>query len=313
MKVILVTGANKGIGKAIVTCLLRDYPDTHLLLGSRDVARGESAVAEISSLLGPSTTQGRLELLQLDVSSQDSVDRAVKWVKDKFGTATPMYGLINNAGGILDSVRQTLELNTFGLRRVCEAFLPLIQADGGRIVQVSSASGPNYVATCSTEVQAWLAGREITWAQIQDKLIKPSLSIVENSELSDEEKKSSLASLGLGEAGMAGYGLSKAAVNGYTVELSNRYPALFINSCTPGFIETDLTQLWVSQSGKSPAEMGMKSPEAGAACPVYLAMADLAATIPGYQSGRFYGSDCLRSPVHKYRSPGTEPYTGEFP
>ena len=52
MKKILVTGANKGIGLGIVKKLLRDFPDTYLLLGSRDVARGEAAVREILSEMG---------------------------------------------------------------------------------------------------------------------------------------------------------------------------------------------------------------------------------------------------------------------
>ena len=47
MKRILVTGANKGIGQAIVTKLLEDFPDTYLLLGSRDVARGQTAIQQI--------------------------------------------------------------------------------------------------------------------------------------------------------------------------------------------------------------------------------------------------------------------------
>ena len=52
MKIILVTGANKGIGYGIVRKLLRDYPDTCLLLGSRDVARGNKAVADLLNELG---------------------------------------------------------------------------------------------------------------------------------------------------------------------------------------------------------------------------------------------------------------------
>ena len=52
MKKILVTGGNKGIGLAIVKLLLRDFPDTFLLLGSRDVSRGEAAVKQLVTELG---------------------------------------------------------------------------------------------------------------------------------------------------------------------------------------------------------------------------------------------------------------------
>jgi len=47
MKKILVTGGNKGIGLAIVKKLLKDYPDTLVLLGSRDVSRGHAAVEDV--------------------------------------------------------------------------------------------------------------------------------------------------------------------------------------------------------------------------------------------------------------------------
>ena len=45
------------------------------------------------------------------------------------------FKVINNAGGMGGGLRNTIDLNTYGVRRVCEAFAPIIQ-DGGRIVQV---------------------------------------------------------------------------------------------------------------------------------------------------------------------------------
>ena len=57
MKKILVTGGNKGIGLAIVKLLLRDFPDTFLLLGSRDVSRGEAAVKQLVTELGKERRQ----------------------------------------------------------------------------------------------------------------------------------------------------------------------------------------------------------------------------------------------------------------
>merc|ERR1712004_715705 len=130
-KVILVTGGNKGIGLAIVETLLKQLPEALVLLGSRDAGRGEDAVASVKAKLG-SGVEGRVKLLLLDVTSQESVDRALEVVKAEHSS---IYGVVNNAGGMGGGPRNTIDLNTHGVRRVCEAFAPLIQA-GGRIVQV---------------------------------------------------------------------------------------------------------------------------------------------------------------------------------
>ena len=67
------------------------------------------------------------------------------------------------------------------------------------------------------------------------------------------------------------------------------------------------------RAGKSPEEMGMKKADKGTVAAVFLIMNDLEAEIPGYQSGRYYGSDGVWSPLHKYRAPGEPPYDGSYP
>jgi len=309
MKLILVTGANKGIGLAIVKRLLAEYADTRLLLGSRDSGRGEEAVKEVLASLGPQYTS-RLEMLQLDVTSEQSVAAAVEKVRSRYGGEQPLYGLVNNAGGSLATDRETIQLNTYAVIRVCEAFLPLIQQRGGRIVQISSASGPSYVSKLSQELQAMMVDGMVTFAEAETRIIKPYLKIKEDKTLSEEEQKAALTELGLADGA---YGVSKASLNSYTMELARRHPDILINSCTPGWIATDLSKGYAEKQGKTPKEIGMKTPEEGAQAALYLTMTDLRAELPGYQSGRFYGSDAVRSPLHKYRSPGTPAYDGAFP
>jgi carbonyl reductase 1 len=130
MKRILVTGANKGIGLAIVTKLLQDYPDTFLLLGSRDIGRGQAALRQVMKQI-KHLGKDRVDLIQIDVTSNESVKKAVETVWTKFEDSEPLYGLVNNAGGATGSSREILQLNTYSVRRVTEAFLPLIQKNKG--------------------------------------------------------------------------------------------------------------------------------------------------------------------------------------
>jgi len=310
MKTILVTGGNKGIGLGIVKKLLRDYSDTFLLLGSRDVKRGEDAVKEVVQELGGNINE-RVKLLILDVCSESSISAAVEKVKTEY---KELYGLINNAGGALEKANQTVELNTYAPIKVSEAFLPLLQKDGGRIVQISSAAGPNFVSNCTKNHQDMFVNPKVTFDEVEQKLLIPYL-LIQEQDMSEEERNKSLEKLGVSDSNMvgAGYGISKACLNAYTMELARKNPNLLINSCTPGFIETDLTKPIADRMGKTPTDMGMKSPEAGAAAAEYLMMTDLKSEITDYESGRYYGSDAIRSPLHKYRSPGDPAYDGSYP
>jgi len=309
MRRILVTGANKGIGQAIVIKLLEDFPDTYLLLGSRDVTRGENAVEQIVERLGGEIRK-RVEIVQIDVTSDESVKNAAKDIKSTHGEPEPLYGLVNNAGGTSDSPRGYLELNTYSVRRVCEAFLPLIQKNKGRIVQISSGAAPSFVARCSQVNKDFFVNKNVNWSEIESLFIIPFLNICEDQSLDEEKKKSALATLGLGDSP---YGMSKASVNAYTLELARRFPTMLINSCSPGWIQTDMTLPYAKKMGKTPEEMGIAPVEKGTVAAKYLMMGDLEEDIAGYESGRYYGSDGKWSPFHKYRSPGTEEYDGTYP
>jgi len=291
---ILVTGANKGIGLAIVEAILAQHGDTFVYLGSRDLARGRAAADGL--VRAHPDWASRLEVVELDVSDDRSVAAARDRVAESLG-GEKLYGLVNNAGigsgagpGQLAAV---LEVNTFGVHRVCEAFMPLLDPNGGRIVNVTSASGPMFVAGCSPEMQRFFLDDQMTWPRLR-AFLDECIAI-------DGDTKA-FAAKGLGDG--SPYGLSKAAANTYTLILAREHPNLRINACTPGFIETDMTRHYVESSGKSPAELGMKPPSEGAKAPTFLLFGELEG------NGRYYGSDAKRSPLDRYRAPGTPEYTG---
>ena len=291
MKRILITGANKGIGLATVAKLLGSYDETFLLLGSRDSKKGQQA---LNSLVNRQPEwKDRLDLIQIDVEQVLSVNSAAEEVATKFGrTPNPLYAIVNNAGigNSMLGLNKVLQVNTFGPKRVCDAFLPLLNPSIGRVVNVTSASGPLYLAGSSNETKKLLTNPDVSWTEIE-KFMSECLKL-------ESERTTDWG------GDWSAYGISKACTNAYSIYLAKNNPNLTINACTPGFIETDLTRPLAESNGKTPAEMGMKSPEEGVSASVFLLMGNPSG------SGHYYGSDCVRSPLDKYRSPGDPPYTG---
>ena len=154
-----------------------------------------------------------------------------------------------------------------------------------------------FVKHCSQDIQTFFANPSITRRQLEQKIIQPFLSVFEDQSLDSQQKSAALTSAGLCEGGMGPYGMSKAVVNAYTVELSKRFPNLLINCCNPGFIETDFSRPWADKFKKTPKEMGMLPVIAGSVAAAYLMMGDLEADIPGYKSGRYYESDGTYNPA----------------
>jgi carbonyl reductase 1 len=270
MKTVLVTGGNKGIGKAVCQLLLEKHPDVHVVLGSRDVVRGEEAVDDLKSTLGQAC-EGRLSMVQLDTSSDESVSQAAQQIAAQHKT---LYGIVNNAG-ILGGP-EAINVNYFGPRRVNDAFSKMLQRPGGRIVNVASASGPMFVSG------------------VRDKTLRTQLSqpwtitggLAELDEMATHWN-------GSGDT----YGPSKALLNAYTLIHAKSEPDLIINSVTPGFIASDMGKL-----------LGATNPTSkGAVPPVYCLLDPELDKVP---TGRYYGSDCKRSALDQYRGPGDPVYQG---
>lgn len=290
-KRIVVTGANKGIGLATVERILDEHPETFVYLGSRDEGRGAEARAGL--LERHADWSERVEVLPIDVGRDDSVQAAAKRV------IGPLYGVVNNAGigGKEQKLEDVLQVNAYGPHRVGEAFAPRLQHDGpkdkGRAVIVTSAAGPSFVQRCSAERQQFFLRDDLTW---------PELDAFMN-ECKRAQGKAGFEALGLGSDDA--YGLSKACANSVMLIFARQHPELIVNACTPGFIATDMTKGRAKEQGKTPEELGMKTPHEGATATLHLLFGDLPA------SGWYYGSDAQRSPLDRYRSPGDPPFQGD--
>lgn len=142
-RVALVTGANKGIGRAIAEAL--SDCGVRVFVGSRDRSRGEQALSEMEA------PGRRLELVEIDVTSPDSVAAAVRQIAELAGR---LDILVNNAGIACEPpsslpstltaevIRATYETNVLGVVTVTNACLPLLrESPAGRIVNCSSETG----------------------------------------------------------------------------------------------------------------------------------------------------------------------------
>lgn len=133
-KVILITGASSGIGKATARLLLQDG---HIVYGaSRSVEKMEDI-----QQLGAKT-------LAMDVSKDDSMQAGVAEIMEAEGRIDV---LVNNAGygsfGALedtpmDEAKYQFEVNVFGLARLCQLVLPTMRTQrSGTIINISSIGG----------------------------------------------------------------------------------------------------------------------------------------------------------------------------
>lgn len=289
---VLVTGANRGIGFAIVQELLKKYDDVGALLGSRSLDAAEKAIASL-----PAELRARCAPIQLDVANPRSIQSAATLVKEKFA---PLHGLVNNAGVMPDQfdLKSALDINIRGTVLMSQHFEPLISE---RIVNMSSGAAPSFVQNCTASKKETFVRPE-SWDQVQSAIDEMNhIFTLDTTEIPAAFEKAGFGAFSASSV----YGFSKACVSAFTYTFAKKSPRLKINACSPGFIETDMTQRF-TRPGQSGADSGLKTPVEGARVPIMLLMEEVSTT------GKYYGSDGKRSPWDKSRSPYVDPeYTGE--
>ncbi|MEO3888428.1 SDR family NAD(P)-dependent oxidoreductase [Nonomuraea sp. B5E05] len=206
-RIALVTGANKGIGRAVAEQFAA--LGMTVLVGARDPRCGEEAAAALRA------ADGDAYAVALDVTDPATVQEAARWIEERFGH---LDVLINNAGITgsgqvspedatdqipssvdLGMVRAVFETNVFGVISVTNAMLPLLRrSPAPRIVNVSSHAGS---LTMTSDPDGPFAA------------LLPS----------------------------AAYTPSKSALNALTVQYANelRKDGILVNAAAPGFVGTD--------------------------------------------------------------------------
>lgn len=120
----LVTGANRGLGRSFVEALA-EFGAAKIYATARDIDTLEPLVSKHDGLVVP---------LGLDVTEQARVDAAAAAAQD-------VTLLLNNAGVLdgrslleaadLSGFAHEMAVNVYGLARMCQAFAPIVEANGG--------------------------------------------------------------------------------------------------------------------------------------------------------------------------------------
>jgi len=136
-KVALITGASRGLGKAMALALASE--GAAIALVSRDREQLHKTAEEVGR------TGGGAHVFQADVTSEKDVLQLEKDVAQAFGR---IHILINNAGinvrkhlteFTLDEWRSVLDTNLTGTFLMCRAFVPHMKGNGyGRVINLAS-------------------------------------------------------------------------------------------------------------------------------------------------------------------------------
>ncbi|EER11018.1 oxoacyl-acp eductase, putative [Perkinsus marinus ATCC 50983] len=222
--VVVVTGANKGIGFEVCKKLIGN--GARVIMSARD----EKMLREAADTLKP------YGAVQLDVSDAASIEGA----KAQISKLTPSIdALVNNAAVLLDEddseasyelSRRTIEVNLYGCVKVTEAFWPML-ADKGRVVNVSSALGN--LSQVSEPLQKRLSSPETTVGDI----LRIADGYLEAAKTGHVVKAGFAKNM---------YGTSKLLLIAWTKALAREAlmdpRRIVVTTCTPGYCATEMTK-----------------------------------------------------------------------
>ncbi|PFH57080.1 hypothetical protein XA68_15555 [Ophiocordyceps unilateralis] len=147
-KIVLITGANTGLGFEMVKALCGSSKAYEILLGGRSLDKANKAVDDVVAEF-PSS-KSRVSAIQIDIEDDDSIQKAFDNVKGRFGR---LDALVNNAGATFDQYihsgdmtmrqawNQSWNVNTAGSQVMTHVFVPLLlQSSDARLLFITSGT-----------------------------------------------------------------------------------------------------------------------------------------------------------------------------
>ena len=150
MKLALITGATKGIGRSTAQTFAK--AGWNLVLLGRDILKLQDLKNQLSN------TGVQINIMAFDLSQSDKVDEYLNQCIKSYGCPTVV---INNAGFAfngelvsmpLDKWQEIMQVNLTSVFQICSCIVPLMRTKGGLIINVSSHAAnnafPNWGAYC---------------------------------------------------------------------------------------------------------------------------------------------------------------------